>query len=174
MIKTGLFVFQFEFDLNPWGVASAKKVSRKRLWKPKKISPRFGRNLFYFSNLFPVLFDRFIVFTSCMLHSCVTAKNGKILTPTPTGNFLLTSNGLEILGDESYSGLRSPGRNLRSGSIFVSLCNNIPAGKAKRKQSLINLLRNLLPTFLIDWHLPNQPTKITSVACFSSVQSFHE
>ena len=24
--------------------------------------------------------------------------------------------------------------NLRSGSIFVSLCNNIPAGKAKRKQ----------------------------------------
>ena len=104
----------------------------------------------------------------------VTAKNGKILTPTPTGNFLLTSNGLGILRDESYSGLRSPGRNLRSGSIFVSLCNNMPAGKAKRKQSLINLLRNLLPTFLIDWHLPNQPTKITSVACFSSVQIFHE
>ena len=25
--------------------------------------------------------------------------------------------------------------NLRSGSIFVSLCNNIPAGKAKRKQA---------------------------------------
>ena len=25
--------------------------------------------------------------------------------------------------------------NLRSGSIFVSLCNNIPAGKAKRKQT---------------------------------------
>ena len=27
--------------------------------------------------------------------------------------------------------------NLRSGSIFVSLCNNIPAGKANRKQSLM-------------------------------------
>ena len=26
----------------------------------------------------------------------VTAKNGKILTPTPTGNFLLTSNVLGI------------------------------------------------------------------------------
>ena len=29
------------------------------------------------------------------------------------------------------------GNNLRSGSIFVSLCNNIPAGKAKQKQSPI-------------------------------------
>ena len=27
--------------------------------------------------------------------------------------------------------------------------------------------------FLIDWHLPNQPIRITSVACFSSMQIFH-
>ena len=33
--------------------------------------------------------------------------------------------------------------------------------------------KRLLPTFLIDWHLPHQPTKITSVACFSSMQIFH-
>ena len=32
--------------------------------------------------------------------------------------------------------------------------------------------KRLPPTFLIDWHLPNQPTKITSVACFSSMQIF--
>ena len=35
---------------------------------------------------------------------------------------------------ESLSGSLSES-NLRLGSIFVSLCNNIPAGKAKRKQS---------------------------------------
>ena len=28
------------------------------------------------------------------------------------------------------------------------------------------------PTFLIDWHLLNQPTKITSLACFFSMQIF--
>ena len=33
--------------------------------------------------------------------------------------------------------------------------------------------KRLPPTFWIDWHLPNQPTKITSVACFSSIQIFH-
>ena len=33
--------------------------------------------------------------------------------------------------------------------------------------------KRLPPTFLTDWHLPNQPTKITSVACFSSMQIFH-
>ena len=33
--------------------------------------------------------------------------------------------------------------------------------------------KRLPPTFLIDWHLPNQPIKITSVACFSSLQIFH-
>ena len=33
--------------------------------------------------------------------------------------------------------------------------------------------KRLPPTFLIDWHLPNQPTKINSVACFSSMQIFH-
>ena len=33
--------------------------------------------------------------------------------------------------------------------------------------------KRLPPTLLIDWHLPNHPTKITSVACFSSMQIFH-
>ena len=33
--------------------------------------------------------------------------------------------------------------------------------------------KRLPPTFLIDWQLPNQPIKITSVACFSSTQIFH-
>ena len=63
---------------------------------------------------------------------------------------------------------------LRSGSIFVSLCNKIPAGEAKRRQSLIQTFyETSAPTFLIDCHLPNHPTKITFVACFSSMQIFH-
>ena len=33
--------------------------------------------------------------------------------------------------------------------------------------------KRLPPTFLIDWHLPNQPTKPASVACFFSMQIFH-
>ena len=64
--------------------------------------------------------------------------------------------------------------NQKSGSIFVSLCKNIPAGKAKRKQSLIQTFYETSAAHcLIDWHLPNQPTKITSFACFSSMQIFH-
>ena len=48
--------------------------------------------------------------------------------------------------------------------------NYIPSGKAKRKESLIQTFyERLPPAFLIDWHLPNQPT----VACFSSMQIFH-
>ena len=35
------------------------------------------------------------------------------------------------------------------------------------------LTKWLPPTFLIDWHLPNQSIRITSVACFSSMQIFH-
>ena len=35
------------------------------------------------------------------------------------------------------------------------------------------LTKCLPPTFLFDWHLPNQPIRITSVACFSSMQIFH-
>ena len=58
--------------------------------------------------------------------------------------------------------------NLRSGSIFVSLCNNISAGKAKGKQSLIQTFYETSSA----GHLPNQLTKITSVACFSSMQIF--
>ena len=52
--------------------------------------------------------------------------------------------------------------------------NNIPAGKAKRKESLIQAFTKCLPpTFLIDWHLLNQPTKIASVACFFSMLIIH-
>ena len=41
--------------------------------------------------------------------------------------------------------------NLRSGSILVSLCNNIPAGMAKRKESLIQTLYETSAAhFLID------------------------
>ena len=39
--------------------------------------------------------------------------------------------------DLCLEGQNLSSHNLRSGSIFVSLCNNIPADKAKRKQSLI-------------------------------------
>ena len=76
-------MFSFEFDLNPWGVTSAKKISRKRLWKPEKNYPCFGRNFFYFSNLFPVLFDRYIVFPSCMLHSEVSRLKTAKYWPLP-------------------------------------------------------------------------------------------
>ena len=38
---------------------------------------------------------------------------------------------------------------------------NIPAGKAKRKESLIQTFYGT-----IDWHLPNQPTTITSICLF--------
>ena len=71
--------------------------------------------------------------------------------------------------------------NLRSGSVFSSVRKlkkkNITTGKAKRKEKRepdTTLLRNVCcPLFLIDWHLPNQPTKITSVACFISMQIYH-
>ena len=47
--------------------------------------------------------------------------------------------------------------------------NNILLAKAKRKESLIQTFyETSAPTFLIDWHLLNQPTKITSVACFEN------
>ena len=52
--------------------------------------------------------------------------------------------------------------------------NYIPAGKEKRKESLIqNVYETSSAHFLIDWHLPNQTTKITSVSCFFSMQIFH-
>ena len=52
--------------------------------------------------------------------------------------------------------------------------NNIPAGKAERKESLKQAFtKHLRPTFLIDWHLLNQPTKIACVACFLSMQIIH-
>ena len=41
--------------------------------------------------------------------------------------------------------------NLRSGSIFVSHCNNIPAGKAKRKESLIQTFHETSAAHFFDW-----------------------
>ena len=153
--------------MNLWGVASAKKISRKRLWKPKKNSLRFGHHLFLFFKLvsctlwpfcrfylqkpkrdnpkifcksqnifqieiffFKITVEKFdkskkllqilrksvdpqITFSIIrkyfskyflivpfrlrlpyLMHASfrsATAKNSKILTPTRTGNFLLTS-----------------------------------------------------------------------------------
>ena len=52
--------------------------------------------------------------------------------------------------------------------------NYIPAGKANEKRAWYKAsTKRLPPTFLIDWHLPNKPAKITSVACFSGMQIFH-
>ena len=39
----------------------------------------------------------------------------------------------------------------RSGSIFVSLCNNIQAGKAKWKQSLIQTFYETSSAHFLDW-----------------------
>ena len=40
--------------------------------------------------------------------------------------------------------------NLRSGSIFISLRNNIPAGKEKRKQSLIQTFYEMSAAHFFD------------------------
>ena len=82
------FLFSFEFDLNPWGVASEKKTSLKA----QKNSPRFGSHLFYFFKLVsssPWPFCCFYLMYASF--RSVTDKNSKILIPTRTGNFLLTS-----------------------------------------------------------------------------------
>ena len=50
------FLVSFEFDLNPQGVDSAKKISRKRLGKPKKISRRLGRRHCFQYSLTDLLF----------------------------------------------------------------------------------------------------------------------
>ena len=65
--------------------------------------------------------------------------------------------------------------NLRSGSIFVSFWkwHSGGQGETKREPDYKRFTKRLPPTFLIDWHLSNQSTKITSVACFSSMQIFH-
>ena len=70
VIKTGSFVFLWIWPEPVRGSQRERKFPENVFESPKKNSPRFG--LFYFSNLFPVLFDRFIVFTSCMLHSEVS------------------------------------------------------------------------------------------------------
>ena len=65
--------------------------------------------------------------------------------------------------------------NLRSGSYF-RFALKITFRRARRNEKrgwYKPSTKRLPPTFLIDWHLPNQPTKITSVACFFSMQIFH-
>ena len=71
VIKTVFFVFPCIWP-EPVRGSQRKENFQKTSLKARKNSPRFGRHLFYFSNLFPVLFDSFIVFTSCMLHSEVS------------------------------------------------------------------------------------------------------
>ena len=59
------------------------------------------------------------------------------------------------------------------GASDVADTRVVLASKAKRKESLIQTFyETSAPTFLIDWHLLNQPTKITFVACFFSTQIF--
>ena len=53
--------------------------------------------------------------------------------------------------------------NLRSGSTFVSLWKLHSGGLGETKREPDT---NLPPTFLIDWNLPNQPNKITSLLVF--------
>ena len=91
------FLFSFEFDLNPWGVASAKKISRKRLWKPKKILRVSAAISFYFFKLVsssPWPFCCFYLMYASF--RSVTDKNRKILTPTPDGTFFVDLNGPAI------------------------------------------------------------------------------
>ena len=95
-IKTG-FLVSFEFDVNSWGVGNETKTSRKRLGKPKKFLSDSGHHLCYFSNLFPVLFDRFVVFTSCMLHLEVSRQKRENTNPHLDGKFFVDLNGLGIL-----------------------------------------------------------------------------
>ena len=96
-------MFSFEFDLNPWGVANAKKMPRKRLWKPKQIL-RVPAAIIFISNLFPVLLDRFVVFTSCMLHLEVSRiKKKQNTNPTPDMKFFVDLNGPGILRDATLS-----------------------------------------------------------------------
>ena len=95
------FLFSFEFDLNPWGVASAKKISRKRLWKPKKILRVSAAISFYFFKLVsssPWPFCCFYLMYASF--RSVTDKNRKILTPTPDGKFFVDLNGPAFLRDE--------------------------------------------------------------------------
>ena len=65
--------------------------------------------------------------------------------------------------------------NLRSGSIF-RFALKITFRRARRNENRSwykPSTKRLPPTFLIDGHLPNQPTKTTSVACFFGMQIFH-
>ena len=67
--------------------------------------------------------------------------------------------------------------NLRSDSVFSSFANlkkTLQRARRTKREPDTNLLRNVCcPLFFIDWHLPNQPTNITSVACFISMQIYH-
>ena len=65
--------------------------------------------------------------------------------------------------------------NLRSGSTF-RFALQITLRWARRNDNRAwykPSTKRLPPTFLIDWHLPNQPAKTTSVACLFSAQIFH-
>ena len=65
MIKTGFFVFLWIWP-EPVRGSEREENFQKTSLKARKNSLRFGSHLFYFSNLFPVLFDRFTIFTPCI------------------------------------------------------------------------------------------------------------
>ena len=127
------FLFSFEFDLNPWGVASAKKISRKRLWKPQKILRVSAAISFYFFKLVsssPWPFCCFYLMYASF--RSVTDKNSKILIPTRTGNFLLTSMDREFYATKAS--------NL---SLTRASCSSFYPDWTWRLPILLKLLYNL-------------------------------
>ena len=68
VIKTSwVFVFLWIWPKPVRGSLQREVNFQKTSLNAKKDYPRFASNLFIFSNLFPVLLDRFVVFSSCML-----------------------------------------------------------------------------------------------------------
>ena len=69
--------------------------------KPKSTT-LLDRHISYFSNLFPVLFDPLVVFTSCMLHLEVSRQKKQNTNPHPDGNIFLDLSGLGNLRDGDF------------------------------------------------------------------------
>ena len=122
-------MFSFEFDLNPWGVASAKKTSLKA----KKTFSAFRPPSFPFFKLVsssPWPFCCFYLMYASF--RSVTDKNSKILIPTRTGNFLLTSMDREFYATKAS--------NL---SLTRASCSSFYPDWTWRLPILLKLLYNL-------------------------------
>ena len=64
--------------------------------------------------------------------------------------------------------------NLRPGFIFVRFVNNIPAGMAKQKESLIQTFYETSSAHYFDWlTFAESANQITSAASFFSMEIFH-